>query len=751
MIGHRIAFAAALVAAALAGCGGGASQDARPSVATAAPDAPSVLLVSLDTVRADHLGCYGHAAARTPNLDALAKRGVRFERAYAHTPYTLPSHATLLTGLYPGAHGVHVNFQGAIAAESTPIAESLAKLGYRTAAFVASGVLDRRFGLARGFGLYDDLSGRPVSPSEQVERPGNEVADAAIAWLSKTDRVPFFAWVHFYDAHDPYAPPEGFRDLADPYDGEIAFVDAQVGRLLAALERAGRLANTFVVVVADHGEAFGEHGEEGHGLLVYDSTMHVPLIVAGPSQVRGGAVAADPVGLVDVAPTLLELLRLPASKDAEGTSFAAELRGETAARSPLWIESEYPLRSFGWAPLYGVVSGAWKYVQAPTEELFDLGQDPREETNRSASDAEVRARLAGELEKLRRKATRRAAKDVHLGLDSRNALSKLGYVEGEDVGDATSIRGLVDPKTMTKVALGAVRARAQLRAGDFAGALATAAPLVEASPQSGHLWQIQGSAQLGLGRAADAIASFERSLASFPKSTERLRLLGDALLAAGRPDDALARYRAALDADPQDGQSESRLGLWCARAGKIDEALQHFQRFVELEPNSPNAQTNLANALFSKGRFPEGVARLQRAIALDPRCTPAYRALYAVHKQRRERDAAIGALRSAAVALPEDASFRALLAWELAAAPASTKEAWREAESLARAAAAQAPQDPTAPDALGIALAREGDLQGAIEAARSAADRARSRGDERLAAAIEARIATYASGKSFVE
>jgi arylsulfatase A-like enzyme/tetratricopeptide (TPR) repeat protein len=751
MIGRRIVRAATIVAVVLASCGGKSAPDASPSAAALAPDAPSVLLVSLDTVRADHLGCYGHAAARTPNLDALAKRGVRFERAYAHTPYTLPSHATLLTGLYPAAHGVHVNFQGAIAPESAPIAESLAKIGYRTAAFVASSVLDRRFGLARGFGSYDDLSGRPVSASEQVERPANEVADAAIGWLSKSDRAPFFAWVHFYDAHDPYAPPEGFRDLADPYDGEIAFVDAQLGRVLAALERAGRLANTVVVVVADHGEAFGEHGEEGHGLLVYDTTMHVPMIFAGPAPIRGGAVAADPVGLVDVVPTLLDLLRLPAAKDAEGASFLAELRGEAAARPALWLESEYPLRSFGWAPLYGVVSGAWKYVQAPTDELFDLAQDPGEEKNLGASDADVRSRLAGELENLRRRGVRRAAKDVHLGLDARNALSKLGYVEGEDVGDATSIRGLADPKTMTKVALGAVRARAQLRAGDFAGALATAAPLVEASPQSGHLWQVLGSAQLGVGRAADAIRSFERSLATFPKSPERLRLLGDALLAAGRPDDALARYRAALDADPQDGQSESRLGLWFARAGKPDEALQHFQRFAELEPSSPNAQTNLANALFSKGRFAEGVDRLQRAIALDPRCTPAYRALYMVRKQRRERDAAIAALRAAVAALPDDASFRAQLAWELAAAPASTKEAWREAETLARAAAAQAPQDPTAPDALGIALAREGDLQGAIESARSAAERARSRGDERLAAAIEARIATYGSGKSFVE
>jgi arylsulfatase A-like enzyme len=279
MIARAFALCAAL---AVAACSGSKTPDARPNV----------LLITLDTVRADRLGCYGYARARTPNLDALAKRGVRFERAYATVPYTLPAHASILTGLYPPAHGLHVNFQGSVPAEAQSVAAGFQAAGYRTGALVASGVLDRRFGLARGFDSYDDLHDRPLNQSSQVERPGSEVSAAAVKWLEQASSKPFFAWVHFYDAHDPYEPPEGFRDFAEPYDGEIAFVDVQVGRLVAALERLGKLANTWIVVVADHGEAFGEHGEFGHGLLVYDSTMHVPLIVAGPAPLVAGGCSA---------------------------------------------------------------------------------------------------------------------------------------------------------------------------------------------------------------------------------------------------------------------------------------------------------------------------------------------------------------------------------------------------------------------------------------------------------------------------
>jgi len=744
MSGRRIPVGAALLLLGAGACGGARAPDARPSV----------LLVSLDTVRADRVGCYGYPRARTPNLDALAARGTRFDRAYAPAPYTLPSHATLLTGLGPDGHGVHANFQGAISLEAKPLAEILGDQGYRTGAFVATSVLDRRFGLARGFGRYDDLSDRPLDASQQVERRGDEVTRSAVAWLEALPPGPFFAFVHYYDAHDPYEPPEGFRDFAEPYDGEIAFVDAQVGELVKALERLGRLANTLVVVVADHGEAFGEHGEEGHGLFVYDTTIRVPIIVAGPAPIpsgRAGTAVADPVGLVDVSATILALLGMPAADGVQGRSLLPLLSGAASASPPLEIESEHSLRVFGWAPLYGLVAGKWKYVQAPEEELYDLSQDPGEEKNRAEANPKERESLAQELARLRGGRTRRPARDVHLGLDARNALSKLGYVEGEEVGDARSIRDLADPKVMAPVAIGATRARALLRAGKFGEVLSTVTTLLEKSPQSGHLWQLQGTAFLRLARPQEAIRSFEKSLEGSPENTERLCGLGDALLAAGRAEEALVRFRAAQAADPEDGQTESRLGFFYARAGKPDEALAHFRRFAELEPNSPNAHTNLANALFANGRIEEGIGHLKRALELDPRCTPAHRAMYAVRKQRRERAEAIASLRAAAAALPQDPFFRSQLAWELGASKATGDAGLVEALSIARACVQDLPQDPGVLDALGVVLARRGEFAEALDVGGRAAARARAAGNAPLADAIERRLASYRNGQPFLE
>lgn len=734
---------AALAAAlpfALAACGPKATPDARPNV----------LLVTLDTVRVDHLGCYGHTKARTPNLDALAARGVRFERAYATTPYTLPSHATLLSGCYPAAHGVHVNFQGAVHGAAPLLAEELAKTGYATGAFVACGVLDRRFGLARGFACYDDLSNRPLNSNDQVERPCSDVTRSALAWLGESAQRPFFAWLHYYDAHDPHVPPEGFTNFDDPYDGEIAAIDAELGKVLKELEHSGRLANTWIVVVADHGEDFGEHGVEGHGLFVYDTSMHVPLIVAGPSPLRAGTTVATPVGLVDVRATLHEILGTASPAPADGVSFAPALRGESARERPILLESEYSQRSFGWAPLRGVVSERWKWIRAPEPELYDLSADPRETRNRAADEPGERATLDAELTRLLAQSPRRRAVDVRLGTGSRDALSKLGYVEGAEIDEAAEPSTLADPKSMTDVYMGATRARALLRAGQNAAALALVAPLVQKSPQSGHLWEIQGKAQLALNQGAEAVRSMERALATSPNDTLRLCLLGDALAAAGRVDDALAKYRRALELDPRDAQNEGHLGMLLARTGKLPEALPHFQRHVELEPTSANARTNLANALFGLGRFDSGIVELRHALELDPDCVPAHRALYAGLRQTKRKPECILALRAALRTLPHDPSFETQLAFELASSPTATDADVAEALQLVQDRAAAAPDDAFVLDVLGVARARRGDVAGAIEAASRAATLARSGRPDALRA-IEARLALYRDGKPYVE
>jgi len=736
---------------ALAVLSAAACSGAEDGAAKASGTRPNVLLVTLDTVRADRIGCYGYSRAKTPHLDALANRGVRFSRAYAHTPYTLPSHATILTGKYPDAHGVHVNFQGSIHPEALTLTEILRRDGYRTAAFVASSVLDRRFGLARGFDDYDDLSARPLSKSTQTERPGGEVTQAAVRWMGNPSDKPFFAWVHYYDAHDPYVPPEGFRDFEDPYDGEIAFVDHETGELVASLERSGVLANTLVVVTSDHGEAFGEHGEIGHGLFVYDATMHVPLILAGSTSLRPGTTFDAPVGLVDLLSTVLDLLGLPAQAGVDGRSLRPALEGVRGDDVPLEIESEYSWRSFSWAPLHGLVSGPWKYIHAPRDELFDLSADPGETKNLAEDRADVRESLAKTLARLRAASNPVRPGDVHLGEDTRMAISRLGYVEGAPVDEDSTWLGLKDPKDMVDVFVDFAHARSLARAERHAEALQIAVRLTARSPESSELWAFQGKTQLTLGRTKDAVASLERSLVGFPDSVERLRLLGDALLADKRTDEALARFRRALEIDPLDGQSHGRLGQFHARAGSFDQAIPYLQRFVDLEPTSPNAHTNLANGLFGGARFEEGIAHLKEALRLDPVCVPALESMITVRKALRQDDAMVEALRAAVAALPEAPSFRARLAWALATLPNSREPAHQEALALAQALARESPADPAVLDLLGVALARRGDFRGAAEAAQKAVSLAEERGQEPMVRAFRARLEMYRSDRPYLE
>jgi arylsulfatase A-like enzyme len=313
---------------------------------------PNLVLITIDTLRADHVGVYGDAAAETPTLDALARRGVRFARARSAAPLTGPSHATILTGVYPPQHGVRDNVNFVLDNRHPTLAGLLKEKGYRTAAFVGAYPLASAFGFGRGFERFGEGFHETAALGQGAERPGNEVADAALEWLASTGRDPFFVWIHLYDPHAPYTPPapyaERFRDR--PYDGEIAFADAQVGRVLEALRTARRDANTLVVVLSDHGEGLGEHGEATHGMLVYDSTLHVPWIMAGPG-VPAGRVVADEVGTVDVLPTLLGLVHASPPSGLPGRDLRPALAERSVRSEPLYAESLFGRLNCRWSAL----------------------------------------------------------------------------------------------------------------------------------------------------------------------------------------------------------------------------------------------------------------------------------------------------------------------------------------------------------------------------------------------------------------
>src|SRR5438093_1706910 len=397
-----LALAFAIGAALLLGRSGG--RRGRPPGAGL-----NVLLVTLDTTRADRLGCYGYAGARTARLDRLAAEGVRFENAFADAPITLPSHASLLTGLYPFEHGVRNNGNFYLPDRFETLATLLRKRGYRTAAFVSSFVLDRRYGLARGFESYDDRMEEAVALGSggEAERRGDRTALACTRWLegyaAQRASTPFFVWLHLYDPHEPYRPPPPFRELfADhPYDGEVAFADVVVASVLEKLAQLGLLDRSLVVVVADHGESLGDHGEETHSMFLYESAIRVPLILWRPGVLPAGRVVASPVRTVDVAPTILDILGEPPL----AAPHARSLRGTIDGRAPerpaaIYAETYVPKLYLNGAALRALREDRYKLIDAPRPELYDLDRDPGETQNRLEQEPALANGLRAELERL---------------------------------------------------------------------------------------------------------------------------------------------------------------------------------------------------------------------------------------------------------------------------------------------------------------------------------------------------------------
>ena len=607
----------------------------------------SVLLVTLDTVRADHIGAYGDKTAETPALDRLARESLRFDHAVSAVPLTLPSHATILSGLTPPHHGLRNNAAGRFPSDRETLATRLSAAGYATGAFVGSFVLDHRFGLARGFDTYDDEIERDPSSTEsgalEAERPGSVVVDRALAWLEKSVKSgssrPFFAWVHLYDAHAPYTPPEPYRTRhADSlYDGEIAFVDAQVARLLAFLEENGLAGSTVVAVAADHGEGLGDHGEQTHGVLLYEPTLRVPLLLRAPGLPRG-RVIETPVGLADLAPTLLGLLGVgtdgaKTSDAMDGRNLSAALRqGAEPAEAELYAETEYP-RLFGWSGLYALRRGKLKYIAAPRAELYDLSQDAGEATNL----LEPRARrgdLDVRLSRLQENArTPEAAADR---TDETVAkLASLGYIGGNP---KTSAAG--DPKAL-KNPRDAIRsfhefelAHLDLAGGRIDEAAKRLEPIVAADPDNPVFRDMLAKTYRRRGDYPRSIGLYRQAVAAAPDDPEIRYNLAVTLQEAGRPAEAFEAITEAIRRDPSRPEAHNTLGIALAQQGKLGEALAEFDRAAELDPRDARAQNNRGNVLRQMGRHAEAEDAYRRAIAIAPRYAEAWNGLGTVEVSR---------------------------------------------------------------------------------------------------------------------
>jgi arylsulfatase A-like enzyme/Tfp pilus assembly protein PilF len=590
----------------------------------------NLLLITLDTVRADHLGAYGDADAETPALDRLAGEGVRFARAMTAAPLTLPAHATLLSGLLPPHHGLHGNGAGSFPAGAATLATDLEGEGYRTGAFVGAFVLDHRFGLARGFETYDDEidRGDPASPGGlEAERPGRVVVDRALAWLGRDDPRPFFAWVHLYDAHAPYEPPEPYRSrhAGHPYDGEIAEVDEQVERLLAFLAERGLAAQTVVAAVGDHGESLGEHGELTHGLLLYQGTLRVPLIVAAPGHLRPGGVVAAPVGGADLAPTLAGLLGRPLAPAAGGPPLdgrdlsAPLLRGEEPPAADLYAETEYPA-SFGWSPLYALRRGDAKYIAAPRPELYDLAADPGEADNLLASRRRQAGELAAELTAVRASASAAPGATPALDDEARARLASLGYAAPRAPAAAGADGGAArDPKDAVALFRGFEEAHWALGEGRADDARKRLEELVSADPGNPVFRATLARACRERGDLPRAIALYREAVAQAPADADGWYNLAVTLQQAGKVDDAVTALAAAIERDPKRPEAHNALGIAYAASGRLEDARRAFAEAVALDPRNARAYNNLGNALRDLGRRDEAEAAYRKAIELAPR------------------------------------------------------------------------------------------------------------------------------------
>jgi len=601
----------------------------------------NVVIVTIDTLRADHLGCYGYKHIRTPNIDALAADGVRFERAYTPVPVTLPAHTAIFTGSYPMLSGIHDFSANKLNPQQPTLASALKEHAYSTAAIIGSAVLDSRFGLNHGFDFYYDhfdFNRLLETNLDEMERPGNVVADVALDWLSKNYQKKFFLWMHLYDPHYPYRPPPpyGQEYSSRPYDGEIAFADAQVGRLLRFLKEKGVYQNTLVVLSGDHGESLGEHGEKTHGFFIYNATLQVPLIVKLPHGTMATQVATR-VSLTDIMPTVLHILKLDIPSQVQGRSFLPLIDGKQSNEpGSLYAETFLPRLHFNWSELRGIETDKYHFIDAPKPELYDLSKDPGETQNLLPQKKAVGEEMQAKLAELIRKYSSGQEMAQKTGLDPAlmERLKSLGYAGFSGGGNPTiSNRELPDPKDRIQVYELISDAIAESQHGEYAQSIEKLNSALKTEPDSVAVHYLLG---LNFYRMRD----YQNSVEQFRKVVKL------------SPDYALAAFH---------------LGLAYARTGQFDDAITTFKRTLELDSTNFTAAYDLGQSYLEKKMTGEAAAAFRQSVSIADAYAPGHRALGELLLSEGQVDEAVAELRKAAELVPDDAGTHVALARALTA------------------------------------------------------------------------------------
>ncbi len=603
-------------------------------------EAPNIIFITVDTTRADRMGFLGSRRGLTPNLDLLARQGVVFEKAFSQAPLTPVSHATIFTGTYPQFHTV-TDFGHPLPNLLPSVPEILQKTGYHTAAFIGSLILDPKANMApgfdRGFDFFDAGFRPKAGPKEDryhtIERRAGDVVAHAISWLNKNQKPPFFIWVHLYDPHAPYDPPLPYdARFKDPYDGEIAYADASLGKLFQYLRQRGLYDRSLIVMMSDHGESLGAHGESMHGIFLYDETIRVPLLLKLPSALLAGRRVTTRVRLVDVAPTLISMLGLPAPPTFQGESLVPAMKSsaKVSADLPAYAETEYPHRAFGWAAIRSMRTGKYLYVRAPKRELYDQAVDKTAEHNLAAASPAVTDTLGAQLDKFYDQTTSYHGKPQPSAPNAEQSenLAALGYVSSTAAGKSQDPLEGADPKDKIEI--------------------------------SNILHQ--GMIAVEDGKYNEAIPMLQHVLADSPAITAAQLQLGMALARAKRYGEAIPPLKKAVEQVPDAVQAQYELGLALFETGAWQESAPYFETAARKRPKWVDAQYSLASVYARIKRVPEAVELLQKVLQLSPDHFRANLLLGRIRFLQGDPASAVPALEKAVEVAPASAEAHSFLA-----------------------------------------------------------------------------------------
>ncbi|MGA1841340.1 MAG: sulfatase-like hydrolase/transferase [bacterium] len=598
----------------------------------------NIILITIDTLRADHLACYGYDSIKTPHIDGLAKDGILFSNAYSSSPLTFPSHTSIMTSQYPIQHGVQNNGTFILQDSANTLAEILKNRNYKTGAIVSSYVLASHFGLNQGFDSYDDYFFQKkgdVQDHTQNERIGEKVTDIAKKWLQKNHKKPFFLWAHYFDPHSLYNPPSPFDNLYKerPYDGEIAYTDQCLGVLLDEIDKLSLSKNTCIILVGDHGEGLWDHNEQTHGLFIYNTTLHVPLIISCPEHSQKGIKVASLVNTIDIMPTILELLSIDAEGLLiQGSSLVHFLKGEDKdMKIDLYCESQYPKLNLNWAPLEGILTfEGWKYIYAPKSELYNLKEDPKELKNLFSINPQKAKSLHERFLSLKKDLIKKAqavenAKSVTLSNEARERLMSLGYISYSGSNDDTSAgkadHELPDPKDKAHLLVMIDEARGFEEKGQIEQSLQKYEEVLKQDPENKMALFPAGLIYANTGRPEKAVHIFQKLAELDPQNYDTKNSLGLTYDFLGMPEKAIKEYKEALEINPKVAYIHYNLGNAYLKINELDLGVKEFQKMRSLSQDPvvlSMAIGNLGGIQLRKRNLKKALKRFKESIELNP-------------------------------------------------------------------------------------------------------------------------------------